>query len=90
MSMKLMKWIAAGVLAGAPAIGLARSHVTAAPLAAISSVSSKVTPKKLAVTHKKLVSKAHRKVMHTAVHRAVKHKPAPKGAHKKLVTTKKH
>ena len=51
MSMKMMKWIAAGISGRAPAIGLARSHVTAAPLAAVSSVSSKTAPKKLAVTH---------------------------------------
>ena len=90
MSMKMMKWIAAGVLAGAPAIGLARSHVTAAPLAAVSSVSPKATPKKLAATHKKTVSKAHHKVTHTAVHKTVKHKPAPKVKHKNLSTTNKH
>jgi hypothetical protein len=97
MSMKMMKWIAAGVLAGAPAIALARSHVTAAPLAAISSVTSKVTPSKLAATHKKpavkhkqLASKSHPKVTHTAVHKTAKHKPAPKVSHKNLSTTKKH
>jgi hypothetical protein len=93
MSMKLMKWVAAGVLAGAPAIGFARAHhvTAAAPLSAISSMSSKISPAKLATAHRKLASKAHVKAART-IRKVVKHTAKPKVSHKRhaKVKSKKH
>ena len=97
-SMKLMKWMAAGVLIGAPAIGLARTHhvTAAAPLAAVSSppvVASAldVKPAKAAIKHKKLVAKSHAKakaLAHKSIKHSIKHKITHK--HRAKVKGKKH
>jgi uncharacterized protein YcfJ len=91
--MKLMKWMAAGVLVGAPAIGLARTHhvTAAAPLAAVSSApvvasALDVKPVKAAVKHRKLAAKSHVKAK-TLAHKALAHKAL---AHKTVKHAIKH
>lgn len=73
LNRKMIKWIAASVLAGAPAIGLARTHhVTTAvsPLSASAVLTSTPSaPTKLVSTHKRSI-KHHRAVKHT--HRSAK------------------
>jgi hypothetical protein len=79
MNVKLMKWVAAGVLAGAPAMVLARTHhvtTAAAPLAAITTTPIAATPVAKLAAHKKIsrtrkATKAHVRKAATK-HRALK------------------
>jgi len=101
-SMKLMKWMAAGALIAAPAIGLARTHhvTAAAPLAAVSSTpvvasALDVKPAKAAIKHRKLSARSHVKAKHLAhksLKHAVKHTARHKVTHKHRakVSSKKH
>jgi hypothetical protein len=89
MNAKLMKWVAASVLAGAPAIGLARTHhmtTAAAPLAAITTTPSAAPVTKLAA-HKKV---AHvRKASRSHVRKAATKRRATKARHRPT-KAKKH
>jgi len=93
LNRKMIKWVAATVLAGAPAIGLARTHhVTTAvsPLSASAVLTSTPSaPTKLVSTHKRSV-KHHRAVKHTR-RNAKSHvrKTSSKGRHHSRAKLKK-
>src|SRR5690349_9947169 len=88
MKRKLIGWIAAGVLAGAPAIGMARTHhvTAAAPTSAVSespAVAKPVAKTKL-IAHKKKAIKGRKPVKkHKAKHRATKTRHTRRHAVKK-------
>jgi hypothetical protein len=85
---KLIGWVAAGVLAGAPAIGMARTHhvtAAAAPSSVLtqSSAAKPVAATKL-ISHKKKATKARRSAKKKAAkHRATKTRHTVRNATRK-------
>ena len=92
LNRKMIKWVAASVLAGAPAIGLARTHhVTTAvsPLSASAVLTSTPSaPTKLVSTHKRSV-KHHRAVKHTRRAKSHVRKTSSKARHHSRAKLKK-